>query len=221
MAFTRVIPLQQGIIGRGSGMSGGGMTSGGGGSSILNNLIQQLQGSQDQANTANLAQYQNLLSSANRTSKDILGKGGYFSKAGALLQNMGNTARADTRENIANQLGQTEQDLISRGLGNTTIRSNMLSGVQNRGQRELNQIDEAVGTARSGLMQNQAGMALDLGRFKADSILSRMNEGPDMSLYLQLIRQLAEQQGAGQHQTITSNMGSITEANSLKPIFGR
>lgn len=204
------MPTAGGTLMRGT--LGGSSSSG-----TLNNLIASLDSQSQAAKTDQLAQYNNLLNSVAATKKSILGKGGMYSKAGAMLANQGVSAKADIDEQTKNQLGSTEQDLISRGLGNTTIRSNMLNGVQRQGQREKTRVDESVAAARAGLLERQAGMASQLGGLEADSILSKSIEGPDLSQYLNLIAQLSaantSRAAATTPRTMFSNMGSVTALN--------
>jgi hypothetical protein len=159
-----------GVVGGGG---GGGMNSG-----LLQQLLQQLQQSQSGANRTNQNQYKQLLASVANTRKGVEGLFGDLGKSG--MQRIG--------ENEAQQRGQTEQDLMSRGLGNTTIRNTMLGGVSRNAEMERQNLT-------SGIAGQKLGATMQLGQMQGDAILSRMNQGPDMSTYMNLIQQLAQSGG--------------------------
>ena len=171
---------------------GGGGT--GGNNQLMQNLLAQLQSSFDAANSAGLAQYKNLLGSVKGTQQSILGKGGTYGKAMGQLNNFGRSAMSDINLNTANQLGAMDQSMVSRGLGNTTLRSNAAQGVNADAQRQKLMLQDQIAAQKSGLFERQAGMQANMGNLMADSILSRQNVGPDMSQYLTLIQQLAQSQ---------------------------
>lgn len=171
---------------------------GGGSGDILSQLIAQLDKGTTDANTASLAQYQNLLDSVKNTSNSIIGKGG-------LLANAGQQAVNETKQTTKNSVGEANQTLLSRGLYNSTIAPTVVAGIENKGQQSINNIKEQVAGQK-------AGMTLDLGRLNADSILSKQNQAPNMSEYLQLIQRLAATQ-TGQ-QRMFSNAGSINALNA-------
>lgn len=167
----------------------------------LDALIQQLTSANDAANSDSQKQYKTLLDSIAATQRSILGNKG----AGGYLANAGQQAIVDTKQATADSLGKANQDLINSGLGNSTIKTSALAGIANKGQQSLNNINEAVAGQK-------AGLGLDLGKLNADAILSKQNQGPDMSMYLQLIRQLAASQP--KPTTMLSTAGSINALNA-------
>lgn len=201
--------MPQGIMSFGNNGNGGGVD--------VSSLIASLKKTNDSANADSLAQYNNLLNSVAATKKSIIGKGGQFSQAANLLTKQGETAKADTQDAINNNLGQITQDMMNRGLGNTTIRQSVLAGAKMKGQRELNNIDEQTAAARAALLERQANMTAQLGNLEADSILSRQNDSSSMQQYMDLIARLSAAQAGGQSrgpQKITSTMGSINAVNT-------
>jgi hypothetical protein len=168
---TSITPLG----GSGSGSGGGGMNS-----ALLSQLLASLQQSQTQANAVNQAQYKQLLASVANTQKGVQGLFGDLDKSGRQQINL----------QEAQQKGQTEQDLVSRGLGNTTIRSNMLNGVANNAQMQRQNLASLVAGQK-------LGATMQLGQMQGDAILSRMNQGPDLSTYLGLIQSLTANSGGG------------------------
>lgn len=105
---------------------------------------------QDKANAENEARYQQLLALANQ---------------------FGTTATQQNTDLTNNQLGSTQQSLISRGLGNTTIQDSMLAGVRRRGQQAQNAINEQTARQKADIIQNRTDKAPDMGLYA--SLLSR------------------------------------------------
>src|SRR5690606_13589557 len=140
---------------------------------LLQQLVEGMQSGYDEANAAGLEQYKNLLEVVTGLQQNVVGQGGIFDQAMGNIEGMGTSARQRVAENMQHQLGATEQDMTSRGLGNTTIRQSGLRGVRRDAEQAHQAIDEQVGAARSGLLLQKAGAMSDLGRLHADSILSR------------------------------------------------
>lgn len=166
-----------------------------GGGFDLNALLKQMQGQYDASNKAGLEQYQHLMDAVNGVQGSVLGAGGLYDQAGNALTNMGTTARSRIAENTIKQKGVSDQDLQGRGLYNTTIASSVNRGIESDAERANQAVDEQVGQARAGLATQRAGATMDIGRLMADSILSRRNEGPDASMYANLIASLARNGG--------------------------
>lgn len=160
----------------------------------IQDILSRLQSSWDAANAAGETQYNNLLSSVNDTKSQV---GGMYDQASSLLSGMGTSARTRVESQRKSNLGSTENDLINRGLGNTTVRTNARRGVNSDAERANESIDENVAGAQSGLLTQKAGATADLGRLSADSILSRQNQGPDASTYASLLASLGQSGGGG------------------------
>ena len=137
---------------------------------ILQSLMQQATtGQTDRQN-----QYNALI-------QQIMGKNGYLSQEGT-------TGMTRIAQNEAQQKGATQQDLISRGLGNSTIVNTMQQGVANNAEQQRQALQENVG-------MQKAGMA---------SSLFGMNPAPSSSQYMDMISRLAGS-GAGVPGGITGN----------------
>jgi hypothetical protein len=144
--------------GSGSGLTGytritplpqsGGITGAG-----LMDIVKQLQAAQDKANKANESRYQ-----------DILGLYGNLGQAGL--------ARIGQQETQAQAKGT--QDLISRGLGNTTITSAISRGIASDAELARQQLQESVAMQKAGVMER------------------RTDQGPDLGLYASLLQQAAQ-----------------------------
>lgn len=176
-------------------------------SDLLKQLLASLSGQGDAANKAGEAQYADLLKSVGGTKTAV---GGNYADALGLLSGAGTTALADINTNLAQTNARTEQDAISRGIGNTTIRSNLLAGNEAQAQRNRNSVTENVAAQKAGILQNQAGSNLSLGNLEADSILSKRIQAPDQSAYLSLLSQLGQslgQSGGSVPSNLISGLG--------------
>lgn len=150
----------------------------------------KMQGESDAANLANKERYDQLISSVAGTQADITGAGGTFDQMEALMSGAGQAGTTRIQEQQTKQLGQSEQDLMSRGLGNTTIRSTARRGIQSDAERNQQALDEQVARLQAGVKGQKAGAQQDLGRLMANSILSRQDVGPNQDMYAQLISQM-------------------------------
>jgi hypothetical protein len=157
-------------------------------------LLAQIEAAQQQANQAGMERYQNLLGAVSGTKNSVLGA---FGQAESNLSQMGNTAIRQIAGDRTRALAGSDQSLISRGLGNTTVRNAARRGIVGDSQRAMADVQERVGTAKAGLSTQRAGALSDLGRLEADSILSRQDIGPPMDLYASLIQSLMAN-GGGQ-----------------------
>jgi hypothetical protein len=163
-------------------------------------LLGQIEAAQKQANDAGLERYQNLLNAVSGTKNSVLGA---FGAAEGNLAGMGNSEVARIAQDRARQLAGSDQALISRGLGNTTVRNAARRGIVSDSSRAMSDVAERVATAKAGLNTQKAGALGDLGRLEADSILSRQDIGPPTDLYASLIQQLM----ANQATAAASNPG--------------
>lgn len=167
-------------------------------SSQPTDVIRRLDKSQKKANMANEERYQNLLKSIQGTGEQTQAT---FGEALTGVADVGSASRERIRRNYANLWGQAEQDLISRGLGNTTIRPTVRRGIASDEALALSQVDESMAQLRSGILQNRAGMEFNVGGLQAGAIQNRSDVGPDLSLYAGLLQQSAASQVPGQGGT--------------------
>lgn len=123
---------------------------------LLQALQQQGQTNLDQQQKA----YKSLQSS-------ILGPQGYLSGVESAGMNRIN-------ENQQNNLGHAEQDLTSRGLGNTTIRQGVMNGVNRNSEYERQNLQSQVGGQKASTAMQLFGM----------------NPAPQTDTYLRLLTQL-------------------------------
>ena len=162
----------------------------------INSLLQGLQGQYESANAAGLERYQNLLSTVEGVSSRVLGEGGLFDQRTNLMSGFGQTASREIGERETAALAESEQDLVTRGLGNTTIRGTARRGIRADTEKARGALTENIAGMQSGLLGQRAGAEMDIGRLTADSILSRQDIPPDMGLYANLLQALGSG-GAG------------------------
>lgn len=157
-------------------------------------LLAKLQGQYDSANSASLGRYNSLLGTVDQTAGAV---NGLYGQAGAALKGQGATAKNRIQQGLTRGLASSEQDLISRGLGNSTVRSSVRRGITADANTAMNDVDERVAGQRAGLLTQQAGTTMALGGMKGDALLSRQDLGPDAELYAHLIQTLAANGGLG------------------------
>ena len=167
-----------------------------------------MEAAQKQANKQNLLRYKQLLSTI-KGIKTQTGKS--FKKAFEQIQGVGDVARQRVEQGKVRGQASAEQDLISRGLGNTTIRSSVRRGIADDAELQQQGIDEMVAQQRSGLFERRAGMQFNVGQLRAGAIEGRNDIGPNMSLYAQLLQAAA----AGNTNPITASVGRGVPSQSL------
>ena len=118
-------------------------------------IIRQIEGAQKKANDANLARYRDLLAHIDSLGQQV-GSAGTYGQAESYIQNIGNAARQRIAQTGIQQKGLADQDLISRGLGNTTIRTSAMRGIASDTERQMQAADEMEMTAKAGLMERRA-----------------------------------------------------------------
>ena len=128
----------------------------------LNELLKQITQAERQANQANEQRLRRIVGQFNPETQQY---------EGGLFGSFGQDAATRAEMSAERQFAQREQDLIDRGLGNTTIRSSVRRGIQEDKLRNLADIEERVARARAGVVE---------GVF---------DEGPDMGLVAQLAQQ--------------------------------
>lgn len=167
-------------------------------------LMQQLQSSQDAANTANDTRYNQSL--ANQSTQHGLAEG-LYGQANTDIANVGQAANTRINQNLQNQQAVGQQGLISRGLGNTSIRDTVARGYNSDAELQHEQVDEQQGQLQSGLATQQAGYENQYGNQLSGIYESRSDQAPDTSLYANLIQNAMRAQTGSQPTTTTSYIG--------------
>jgi len=98
-------------------------------------------------------------------------------------EGLGTAGRARIEQQTGQQQAAATQRLTSRGLGGTTITSAVSRGIASDAEMQRQQLEESVAMQRAGVMER------------------RTDEGPDLSMYANLM-QMAGQQGGQQRQVV-------------------
>ena len=167
----------------------------------FNAIIQRMEAAQKAANEANLLRYEQLLQAIGDLGAQTHGT---YQEAFQNIEGLGTAARQRVQQGKIRGQARAEQDLISRGLGNTTIRGGAMRGIAEDAERQQQAIDEAVGSQRSSLLQGRAGMEAQIGGMRAGAIEGRRDIGPDMSLMASLLQAAASQ---GDQTPIRASVG--------------
>jgi hypothetical protein len=183
-------------------------------------LLRKLQEDQDQFNAAGEQQHGDLMALVQGIRERTLGPSGFFGGASSLLDGMGSTEnrRIDRAETQA--LANSEQDLVTRGLGNTTIRESARRGVRSDAEDARQALAERVAGMRSGLMERMAGFDMGLGQLEADSLLSRQFLPPDMGAFANLL-QGAGRGAGGRTNMVMPSMGDSGASGQTGGGFGK
>jgi hypothetical protein len=156
-------------------------------SALISQLIASLSQGTSDANKAGMAQYTNLLNAIKGGSKSAMNM---YNQAGKQIANYGASQKGEIEQTRLNERADVTQDMIGKGLGNTTILPTMLGGADTRATKANINLGDSIAGMKSGLLERKAGMQVDLTKLLGDSILSRQNQGPDMGMYLNLLQSL-------------------------------
>lgn len=158
----------------------------------IEDLLKQLQDQYTAANTAGLERYQNLMRGVNDAGSRIAAT---YNDAFANLKGLGESAKSDIRQQTIRNKAASSQDLMSRGLGNTTITATNNRGIEDDAARQEQAVNENLAQQRSNLDISRAGSQMGVANLWSNALLSRQDQGPDASLYANLIQSLAANGG--------------------------
>lgn len=164
----------------------------------IEQLIDQFTESRDRANEANRQRYQQLLDTIGQLERETQG---LYGQAFDTVAGLGDVERRRIQEEQQKQLATTEQDLIDRGLANTTIRQTARRGIQSDALQAQQDLMERLAQQRTGLLQNQAGALMQTGQMEAQAIEGRTDQAPAAGRYAQMVQQLAAQPDEGRDET--------------------
>ncbi len=154
----------------------------------LNAMIAQIQRSQNLANQANTTRYQQALAQMQSARNNLTG---LYGRAGQYIQDIGQTAARDVNLGAERTYGGLEQDLVSRGLGNSTVLSSIARGVEDDRRRAMERVEEQRRVALGGLAERFGGAQFGATGDIAGLIQSRTDQGPDAGAYSQMVRDAA------------------------------
>ncbi len=173
-------------------------------------IIRQMQQQEAQRNEDALGRYAQANTLAQQLTQQV-GAMGTYGAAEAQMNMVGNAAHQRISEGATQQFAQADQDLMNRGLGNTTIRSSVQRGIGMDEQRAMNELDEGLAAQRSGLLERRAGQEFQSGVNEIDTLLSRVDEPIDYGLMAGLLQQASATPQGKQQISIgpgSSNYGS-------------
>lgn len=179
------------------------------------NTYRQLQ---TQANEANQQRYDDILSTIQQTSDQV---GASYDQSLALLDTLGQSDRERIDMGSARAQASANQDLINRGLGNTTIRSSVQRGIEDDRQRAQREVTEGVGRQKSQVIQQRAGSEERMGNFLAQMMEARTDRGPDTGQFAALMERVGAGQGAGADGPATMFTGLSANARAGRSISGK
>jgi len=179
----------------------------------ISGIIEQIKAAQNQANAQNMRQYQQMIQYINNLGKQ-LGSQGLYGQARKLAGTLGGAARADIAESAEQARGQSEQDLISRGLSGTTVREAAKRGISSDEQRALARQTEMETSQQANLLTQQAQMQMGLGGMRLAAMGSRQTQGPDIGQFASLVQSAAAAPSKKRTvtRTISSKFGSGWES---------
>jgi len=151
----------------------------------FDDIISRFEEQQNAANAKNEERYGQLLAAIESLGAQTTGT---FQEALGEISTLGDAARTRVDQTATREKGRAEQDLISRGLGNTTIRESVRRGITDDQSLQHQGIDESVGQQRSGILQNLAGNQTQIGSMLAGAIEGRNDIGPDLSMLASLLQ---------------------------------
>lgn len=141
----------------------------------LQNFLAQADKAQAEAKAKNESRYQEILGGYNQRTAD----------AEATLGKLGATERMAIEDRYQTGRASADQDLISRGLGNTTVRSSVMRGYDTERDRALTRLSEDRANLRLQYMPTLEGDRL--------GFMERRNDvGPDLGQMAQLSAALGQ-----------------------------
>ncbi len=156
----------------------------------IDDIIRDMQQRQNKANKANRERYDEGKGLIEEAMKAMSSR---YDTAASLYNDLGQSMVAQISQGAARQAAMGRQQLISAGLGNTTITGSMMRGVESDRQMASQRAQEGLAQQQAGLAERRAGseMAGTLGL--SDWIRSREDRAPDPGLYSSLVQQAAQQ----------------------------
>jgi hypothetical protein len=170
---------------------------------------------QEQANQANQSRYDQILQTIGQTSGQV---GGTYDKIGSLIQDLGNAQRGRIEQGRLRAMATNEQDLINRGLANTTIRSTTQRGISEDASRLEAELQEQINRQQADVLQQRAASQERLGSFLASMMERRSDVGPDANLVADLLRQAGESEAGAKPRNIQTGLSANARAG--RDVFG-
>jgi len=183
----------------------------------VDSILQTYRDLHDQAFQANQTRYDDIIGQIGQTSDQV---GGSYDQAFNLTQTIGDAERERIGMGETRALASSEQDLISRGLGQTTIRESARRGVRDDASRARNELQESIARTQAGVVQNRAGSEERLGGMLASFMEKRTDAYPDLGMMAQLLEQYGQGVGAGGEGPQNLFTGLSANARAGRDAFG-
>lgn len=188
-----------------AGLLGGAATSG----MSISDIMKRMQGQQDTANAANTQRGQQA-GAAITFGHDSTNAA--YGNAASQYANFGQAADTRINQNLQKNQGAAQQNLVSRGLGNTSITDAVMRGYQNDAELQHQQVGETkaqhLGDISMAQAQSERGYAQDYS-----GMLERQyDNGPDQSLYANLAKEAAA--GANQSPVQVTQQARSNDASA-------
>ncbi len=147
----------------------------------LSDLLKQLQQSQAKANKANEQRYQQIL--------------GTFT-------NLGQAGTQRIAQQEQQNVAQGQQDLTSRGLGNTTLQMAVSRGAASDAELARQQLQESIALQKAGVMERRTDQGPDLSMFA--NLIAQAQQAQTPKLRLTSIAPIPSQSGGGFNKSYSS-----------------
>lgn len=170
-----------------------------------------------QANAANESRYQSILQTHNQNMDRL---GASYGQAFDLVSSIGDAERERIDMGEQRSLASTEQDLINRGLGQTTIRQSARRGVRDDAARNRRELQESIAKTQAGVVLNRADAEERQGNYLTGVMERRTDRGPDLSSLNALLQQYGAGVGAGGDEPKTVFTGLSANARAGRDAFG-
>lgn len=166
-------------------------------------ILNQFQQSQSSANQANQQRYDELLGELSNLSSRSQAS---FSEAIQQQQGFGELEKSRIDRSLTQNLANVDQDLVSSGLSNTTIRPSARREEEMQAAFSRQDVDRRVADQRTALQQQGLQSDMDIANMRATAIEGRNDTGPDLGAYASLIAQAASSGGGGPAQGYGDNL---------------
>lgn len=146
------------------------------------------------ANAANEQRYQQSLATLQTARQRMTS---LFASARGLLATSGRQAGMDIDVGARRLQAQTTQQLMTSGLGGTTVRGAMARGIETDRTAAQARLAEGVGAQQAGLLTQQAGAEMGGAQALTGLMGQKQDIGPDFGRYASLTQAAARAGGGG------------------------
>lgn len=184
----------------------------------FSSIFKQIEEAQEEANRANERRYRQILSTIGGLERQV---GGRYTAAAGELAKLGEAGRTRIGTQATKAVAATEQDLITRGLGTSTVRMTAQRGIMSDAERATQELEEGLAAQRAGLLERRAGAEMQIGGMRTGVMERRADVGPDIGMFASLLQAAAASERAqGQEaKRVSRVMGA--QALAGRTVFGQ